>query len=149
MSNQAPERIQKHEGPWRPLNPGQLNSELQVNEKRPNGMTGAEVYDRDFGKGNWEFIEAPQSPEDQAVRALRSAEFQVASEGLRNVIASRGSSEPMGDRYVDNEGAALTGRVERHPDSPALGTIWVSPDGDHHRQDKLEAESRKGTDADA
>lgn len=132
---------QEHEGPWRKLTPERANSANEVHERRPDGKTGAEVFDELYGEGNWAYQERNPT-ERELEREVTRANNRIALEGLKNVIAHNTVSDrlgeprkPAGDTYVDNEGNRLTGRVRNEVMSPGLGDILISPDGDAHFTD--------------
>lgn len=61
-------------------------------------------------------------------RVLHGAEFALATEAMNNYVHHGG--------YKLDDGADMTGKVQRRPRNPDMGNIVVYPDGDQHYHDK-------------
>lgn len=137
IENAPTNKTQEREGPWRKMTP-YVDTKNQVHE-RYLGLTGAERFDAMYGEGNWDFVEGEFEAENEAERETIGAENRLASEGLRNVIASNMTADHMGverlsteETYRDDEGNRLSHRVQRRTAAPRKGHLVVSPDGDAH-----------------
>lgn len=142
MPENTPQPPQKHEGPWRKLNPGRVDNAQDIHEPHFD-KTGADRLDEAYGEGNWVFDSSRFDQERALDVELARANNRIAMEGLSNVITHNVASDivgknrkPQGDTYVDNDGNRLTGKVRNVVLNPVKGDILISPDGDQHFTDR-------------